>query len=156
MACSHVSLRLVFGVVLCLTGFISAGAQDATQLSRLLNTAGAQAKQGSLDQAIGTYQQALVYAQRIFGPQHVNVGAINGTIGDLYREKGDPAKARQFLEQALQVYERSGDASLRAEGLNNLAAVCVELADYLEARRLHESSLGLMKQQYGAQSAQVG
>lgn len=135
-------------------GMVPLRAQDPAQLSQHLTAADAYYKQRDYARSVQSYQQALPLAQQFFGAQHANVGAIMGQIGVVYREMSEPAKAKPYLEGALRIYELGTDSVLKSEGMNNLAAVYVELGQFAEAKGLHEKSLQLMKSLHGPESPQ--
>lgn len=134
---------------------VTSSAQDTVTLGRAISNAEAFAKQGRHAEALQQYEVARQAAERVFGPQHRNVAVINGEAGNLLRGIGEPAKAKPMLAAALRIYEQGADAKLIAEGLNNLAAACVELGEYSEARALHERGLAQMTKAYGAESQET-
>lgn len=136
--------------------FVSAAAptfaQDARQLGLKIKEAQQFTKQGDTLRAMQSYHDALPYAKRVFGPQAKQVGVILAYIGELHRDRGEPAKAKPYLSEALQLYERLGDPNLRAEGINNLAAVHMDLGEFSEAKELNEQAVELIRKLQGPES----
>lgn len=141
-------------VSFCLSLPAALVAQDAVQLGRHIEDAQQFFKQGRYAQAVQAYQQALPIAQQIFGGQHQNVGVILGETGRVWWTMNEPAKAKPYLEGAVKIYERSSNAQLISEGINNLAGVYVELGQFKEAQELHEKCLKLMQSLHGPESAE--
>ena len=129
-------------------------AQAPAQFSRHMTDAEAFFKQRDYARSIQSYQQALPLAQQFFGAQHQYVGAIMGQIGIVYRVMNEPVKAKPYLEGAHRIYEQGSDSELKSEGMNNLAAVYVELGQFAEAKALHEKCLQLMKSLHGPEAPQ--
>lgn len=127
-------------------------AQDQVELGRLVGQAGDLEKAGRLKEAVVTYNRATDLAARLFGPNHVYVGTLSGAAGNLYRELGQYAEAEKRLEKALAVYELGTDRGLTAEGVNNLAAVKVELGKYDDALALHRRGVRMLEAASGENS----
>ena len=148
------SYRVLVVIVLLLIDR-SLNAQDQAELGRLFAQADALQKQERFAEAITAYNRAAELAGRLFGPNHVYVGTLNGTSGNLYRELGQYVEAEKRLAKALAVYELGTDRDLVAEGGNNLAAVKFELGKYDEALVLHRRSVKLLESVYGEGSVSV-
>jgi tetratricopeptide (TPR) repeat protein len=73
-----------------------------------------------VEQAIGYYEQALAIAQEIGHRQ--NEGNWLGNLGLAYRDLGQVEQAREYLEQALHIFEeiKSPHADLVRKWLDEL------------------------------------
>lgn len=128
-------------------------AQDVRQLGLKISEAERFSQQGDTLRAIQSYRDALSYAKSIYGTQDKRVGVILSFIGQTHRKRGEFKEALPYLKEALLIYDRLGMPSLRAEGINNLAAVHMDLGEYAEARELNEQALEIVRQTSGPESA---
>ena len=62
--------------------------QDKAELGRLVGQAQELEKQERFVEAITTYNRAADLATRLFGANHVDVGTLNGSSGQLNRQLG--------------------------------------------------------------------
>ncbi|MFO0714806.1 MAG: protein kinase [Sandaracinus sp.] len=76
----------------------------------------------------------------------IHVGRKVSNVGQIYAELGDTARAREFMERAIYVFDRADDAGGRADTLSALAELMIEQVGDLdraaelldEARRVAE------------------
>ena len=61
--------------------------------------------------ALSTAQQALELRKAALGPQHPQVGASLQSLGDLYRDHGEPQAAVPFYQKALEAYQGDSPAA---------------------------------------------
>ncbi|HVF56604.1 MAG TPA: CHAT domain-containing tetratricopeptide repeat protein [Pyrinomonadaceae bacterium] len=125
-------------------------------------TAGAEAEQlfkqskelheaGKLDEALPLAERALEMARRAFGDEHANVALILGTLGVMYRDKGDYAKSEQVLKRAIEIRERAATPSPRflAMAYNHLGTVYRDQGEHASAARMFERALSVFEQAFG-------
>ncbi len=146
--------RVLFTLALLLLGHPLI-AQDKAELGRLVGQAQELEKQERFVEAITTYNRAADLATRLFGANHVYVGTLNGSSGELNRQLGLYVESEKRLEKSLAIFELGTDHSLVAEGVNNLAAVKYELGKYDEALALHRRSVKLFEATSGENSVEV-
>ena len=59
--------------------------------------------------ALVYYQKCLAIKLKKLGPDHPSVATSYNSIGAVYDSKGDPTRARDYLEKTLAIYESRGD-----------------------------------------------
>jgi CHAT domain-containing protein len=143
-------------LIFCLIGSAARG-QDprAAALSKNITLADQYTKQVKYREAADEYAKARALATQLFGANNIRIAALAQAEGMLHRQLGDFAKAEQLISQGLKIAEAARDNEFVAEGLNNLAAVKWEQAEYLEAQTLHERGLQQLIRIYGERSAEA-
>ena len=100
--------------------------------------------QSNLSQAQSYYQQSFAIAEKY------NLSALKGTIlsgmGSLYLSFDDYPKAKNHLEQALQIARNSGDRLLEAETLHNLGYAQWRLNQLTAAESSFRETIALREQ----------
>jgi tetratricopeptide (TPR) repeat protein len=99
---------------------------------------------GAFEDAIACIRASVVLDRE--AGDRIHVGRKVSNIGQIYAELGDTARAREFMERALFVFERADDAGGRADTLSALAELLTEQVGDLargaelldEARRIAE------------------
>lgn len=99
---------------------------------------------GAFEDAIACIRASIVLDRE--AGDRIHVGRKVSNVGQIYAELGDTARAREFLERALYVFDRADDPGGRADTLSALAELMIEQVGDLdhaatlldEARRLAE------------------
>ena len=129
-------------------------AQDPrlSAFSGAITTAEQYEKQGKRREAATEYEKACKLAVQIWGNNNGTVAALSQAQGLIWKELGNYAKAEELITQALDISSAIGDTEFAAEAVNNLATLKWELADFVEAQRLHERGLAMLTKSYGENS----
>ncbi len=94
-----------------------------------------QAKQGRLNDAMATYQEALHYSTGAGGRETAVAGFANIKIGDILRERNDLAPAARHLERGVEQCFQLGQADVLADGYVGLARLQIASGDVESARQ---------------------
>jgi tetratricopeptide (TPR) repeat protein len=99
--------------------------------------------QGDLDQALRLYQQGLEKARQFNATESQKnlQGHLLAAIAGIHFEKGQFQDARQKYENALMLYQGTGDQMGVAEMLHQLGKLAFRLKRYNEAEQLYANSL---------------
>ncbi len=122
---------------------------DATLLNE---TAFSLKSLGDFNKAIEFYEKALVIDRSIFGDYHESIARDLNNLGNAWREKGEPGKAIDLLEQSLTIFNRlpgNIPPSLAAAFMNNLGSAWIDKHDYPRAIEYLEKALELWKKELG-------
>jgi tetratricopeptide (TPR) repeat protein len=122
---------------------------DATLLNE---TAFSLKSLGDFNKAIEFYEKALVIDRSIFGDYHESIARDLNNLGNAWREKGEPGKAIDLLEQSLTIFNRlPGNIPpyLAAAFMNNLGSAWIDKHDYPRAIEYLEKALELWKKELG-------
>ncbi len=128
------------------------------EAARLLNLAGYYLRQrAQYTKAELLYQQALTIAEKVFGPDHLNVATICNNLGLLYKKQGRYTQAEPLYRQALAIREKvlGPEHPDVAMGLNNLAVLYVNQGKYTEAEPLYQQALITCEKLLGPQHSDV-
>ena len=129
-------------------------AQDSrlNALGGAITTAEQHEKQGRRREAAAEYERARNLAVQIWGNNNGTVAALTQAQGLIWKDLGNYAKAEELITQALDLSSAIGDTELASEAVNNLATLKWDLADFVEAQRLHERGLAMLTKSYGENS----
>jgi LuxR family maltose regulon positive regulatory protein len=94
-----------------------------------------QAKQGRLNEAMTTYQDALHYATGPGGRETAVAGFANIKIGDILRERNNLEAAAQHLPRGVEQCFQLGQADVLADGYVGLARLQIALGELENARQ---------------------
>jgi GT2 family glycosyltransferase/tetratricopeptide (TPR) repeat protein len=111
---------------------------------RLLNLAGlALEAQGQWSEAKRALNRALLLAERVYGPEHLNVAIVLSNLGLAYRRQGELTEAEEHARRALALAEAFENPAYPALALiiSNLAALTGDLGQRDEARSYLERLL---------------
>jgi tetratricopeptide (TPR) repeat protein len=103
-----------------------------------------------LSEAVEDARLALADARAVHGPEHPTAVRAMNLLGILLRETGNPAEARDYLKEALDIHGRDGqeDDNL-ANILANLGLIERDLGDREAARDHLERALAIHRQTFG-------
>ena len=79
---------------------------------------------GAFEDAIACIRASVVLDRE--AGDRIHVGRKVSNVGQIYAELGDTARAREFMERALYVFDRADDAGGRADTLSALAELMIE------------------------------
>jgi tetratricopeptide (TPR) repeat protein len=85
---------------------------------------------GAFEDAIACIRASVVLDRE--AGDRIHVGRKVSNVGQIYAELGDTARAREFMERALYVFDRADDAGGRADTLSALAELMIEQVGDLE------------------------
>src|SRR6266487_3269958 len=128
------------------------------EAARLLNLAGYYLRQrAQYTKAELLYQQALTIAEKVFGPDHLNVATICNNLGLLYKKQGRYTQAEPLYRQALAIREKvlGPEHSDVATILNNLASLYHDQGMYAQAEPLFKRVQAIDEQLYGLEHPDV-
>jgi CHAT domain-containing protein/tetratricopeptide (TPR) repeat protein len=127
------------------------------EAERLSNEADALDNAGHTLEAIARAERALELREAALGPADPLVARSVNSLGMLYDERGDYARAETLFGRALSIRERAlgPDHPDVAGSLNNLAFLYDELGEYHRAEGLLERALGIKTKALGAEHPRV-
>src|SRR5712691_2805967 len=113
-------------------------------------------QQGRLAEAERSFQAGLKEAEG-FGPQDPRLATSLNNLGELYRAKGQYAKAEPLLRRALAIREKAlgPEHPDVATSLNNLALLYGVQGKYAEAEPLFKRALAIMEKALGPEHSDV-
>lgn len=109
-------------------------------------------RDGRLDQAIGSGEEALEAARREYGALHVRTAAALSTVGAMQRRAGRLDAAEAMLREALEI-ELEAYGQAQPATLSNLGAVLLDQGRLDESGRRFQEALDRAEARYGAGSA---
>jgi CheY-like chemotaxis protein len=123
--------------------FTAVGAQSPIWILLLLGSS-LESKKDDL-RAEATYHGALALAEKMLGPNDLDVAAIATRLGDFYYDREKFARAEPLYQKALQVKQQSlGEThSEVATSLENLASLHEKQNDHEQAERYYLLSLSI-------------
>ncbi|KAB8229476.1 tetratricopeptide repeat protein [Aspergillus alliaceus] len=97
-------------------------------------------RQGALEQAEATYQQALTAGLKAFGPDHMVVLDTLNNLGCLYEGMGQPIKAKHMYKRAMTGREKTiGPKDISSLDMaNNFGALYQALGKHRKAQNLYK------------------
>ncbi|MGP0567240.1 MULTISPECIES: tetratricopeptide repeat-containing protein [unclassified Nitrospina] len=103
--------------------------------------------QGRLDEALEWFQKSLTANEESLGKFHPDVAFIKNSLGNLWVQKGDTAKAIKYLEDSLKTLSKICDPKhpMLAEAFHNLGKVCRQDGDPEKAIQYFEKALSIYK-----------
>jgi CHAT domain-containing protein/tetratricopeptide (TPR) repeat protein len=113
--------------------------------------------QAKFADAESLFLRALAIRERLFGPNHQDVGHVVNGIALLYKEQGRYREAETFYKRALAIAEQKFGPDHRHVGtaLNNLAALYKQLGRYAEAEPIYKRSLVIAEKSAGLEDDSV-
>lgn len=112
---------------------------------------------GRLPEALPLAQRALVLAERLHGPEHLQVAIVLNNLAELERQLGQFAPALAHHQRSLALHERllGPDHLETAVAANNLGLVHHAMGRFPEALALYQRSLASRERQLGADHMDV-
>lgn len=98
-----------------------------------------QAHRGYYDSAIQHFEQAR--QNFLAGQLHARVNTTILNLGEIYRQKGDFLRARQYFHQAYEGAVKLGTRSIQMNALSNEAQMLISLNGYTKAHELLKKAL---------------
>ncbi|MGB5961067.1 MAG: tetratricopeptide repeat protein, partial [Coleofasciculaceae cyanobacterium] len=111
---------------------------------RLYKIGGQQFNTGQSQEALQTFEQALVIVRAIGDRQSEAVVLSN--MGEVYRNLGQYPQALKYYEQALVIHKEVGNKPGVGTTLSSIGAVYYELGQYPQALKYYEQSLVIIKE----------
>jgi CHAT domain-containing protein/tetratricopeptide (TPR) repeat protein len=113
---------------------------------------------GKLSEAEPIALRAVALAERLHGPDHLQVGTALNNLGLLYRAQGRYAEAEPLYLRYLGIREKAfgPDHPNVVTALNNLAVLYKVQGRFTEAERLYKRSLAIREKVLGPESPHVG
>ena len=90
-----------------LTGLWLAPSAQADELSDLNDQSAKLYKEGKFPEAVTVAQQAVALAEKLHGPDHIDVATPLNNLGEFYRVTGRYADAEQLHKRALAIREKA-------------------------------------------------
>jgi tetratricopeptide (TPR) repeat protein len=114
--------------------------------------------QGHADRAVGLMTEALEIRRRVEDPNSVVIAIALKQLGETQLAHHETEAARKSFDEARQILEASGkqDTSDYADVVLSLGRVEYDRGDAVQARRLIEEALPLLRKTYGSQHTEVG
>lgn len=113
---------------------------------------------GSALRRLGDFRralQALLESLEIYRRAGVDaVGPVLNNIADVYRDLQEPARAREYYDQALAAYRRQGDVLEEAHALESLSVLALDGGEAERAETLLQEAMGIYAKS-GAQPRQL-
>ncbi|MGB8648714.1 MAG: hypothetical protein WCF84_25985, partial [Anaerolineae bacterium] len=120
---------------------LPAAGNEATAIRTLgLKTAGL-TRMGEMEQARQSAEAALARAECVTDEAALAFGLVRTAL--YYDEAGDPTRATQLDQRAVELSRRSGDRGVNTLALNNLAVDYIRLGLYRQAHTALEQALAL-------------
>ncbi|MDE2367324.1 MAG: tetratricopeptide repeat protein, partial [Betaproteobacteria bacterium] len=106
---------------------------------------------GDLDGALRYSEQALKIDEKVYGPDHPNVGTTASNIGQILQAKGDLDGALRYSQRALTIDEKvyGPDRPKLARDASNIGMILKAKGDLDEALRYSERALKIDEKVYG-------
>ncbi|MGH9842915.1 MAG: tetratricopeptide repeat protein [Blastocatellia bacterium] len=103
------------------------------------------------DEALPLAERALEIREKMLGPEHIDVATSLNNLAELYRGKGDFAKAGPLYQRALAIREKAfgPDHPNVAVSLSNLAELYRNKNDFAKAEPLHQRALAIREKALG-------
>jgi CHAT domain-containing protein/tetratricopeptide (TPR) repeat protein len=113
---------------------------------------------GKYSEAEPVALRAVALAERLHGPDHLQVGTALNNLGLLYRAQGRYTEAEPIYLRYLGIREKAfgPDHPNVVTALNNLAVLYKVQGRFREAERLYKRSLAIREKVLGAESPHVG
>ncbi|MBD8524600.1 serine/threonine-protein kinase [Pseudomarimonas arenosa] len=107
-------------------------------------------RQGRLDEAIAPLEEAVRLRRQVFGEPSREVAEALVALGSVWRDKGQPDKAKPIYQSALeQLQQNRADLWSQAKVLNNLAVIASDRGEMEKAERGFQEALEIMRQMLG-------
>jgi CHAT domain-containing protein/tetratricopeptide (TPR) repeat protein len=112
-------------------------------------------RDGRYDEGIGPSRQATDELKRLLGDKDPRYVASLNNLAELFREKGDYARAEPLHRQALEIRKATlGDKHpLYAVSLNSLAELYRQMGNYAQAEPLYHQAIAIRKEVLGDKHA---
>lgn len=125
-----------------------AGDARLAEVERLSEQAGAAAKAADFVTAAALFERALSLIEEAQGPEHADAGQARWVLAMLYRQLGDPARARPHAERSLAILEKAlgSDAPVVADIVGQMALILHDLGDFAGAQPYAERSVAIREQ----------
>jgi CHAT domain-containing protein/Tfp pilus assembly protein PilF len=156
------SLRRAAALIIFLAFSITISSATAqTQQSDELSALNLQVEQlyqaGKYGEATDIAKRALGLAERLFGPDHADIGTALNNLALLYRRQGRYAEAEPLYKRALAIDEKvlGSDHPHVGRDLNNLAQVYSSEGQYIEAEPLMRRALAIAEKALGPDNQDV-
>jgi len=103
------------------------------------------------NEAIFIEQEALALTEKVLGPNHPETSTVLCNLAQLYKFRGDYAKAEPLYQRALKIDKRvvGSDHPSTATTLNNLAELYYSMGDYTKAEPLYQRALKIRERALG-------
>ncbi len=132
--------------------------QPTDDLAALIQRLGQLHDQGKFVAEIPVARRALELAEKLYGPEHANVGTLLNRLAWLYKSQGSYDDAEPLYQRALTIAEKAlGPQHLDVgDALNNLALLYYFQGRYSEAEPLYQRALAIAEKALGPDHPHVG
>src|SRR3546814_7220468 len=109
------------------------------------------------DEAEEFYRMALAIRRKAFGDEHQLTASSLNNLGNLYRDKGEPARAEPLYREAIAIYrtKMGDDHPWTATGIKNLGELLLKMGDSAGAQAQFSEELRIRKLVYEIGRAHV-
>jgi DNA-binding SARP family transcriptional activator/predicted ATPase len=114
-------------------------------ISALNNLGGAAYKQGNFERAAACFSEAVI-AARAQGDLYATAVALHNLAGAIYDSGGDNARARELLEEALDIWQKIGLHYGIANSFSSLGHLAFIQRDYTASVRYFEQGLETLRE----------
>jgi CHAT domain-containing protein/Tfp pilus assembly protein PilF len=144
-------------VIWAASATMPAAAQNGKGVTSLQDRARALTSAGKYADAIPLIQRALAIAEKISGPDDLNVAFLLDDLAGVYEEQGRYTDAEPLYRRSLSIREKvlGPDDPDLAVGLNNLANLCLYQGRHAEAEPLLKRSLAIRQKVLGPEHPDV-
>jgi CHAT domain-containing protein/Tfp pilus assembly protein PilF len=123
------------------------------EASKLFDEARKLVDKEKYDEALPLIQRAMEIREKLLGPNHRDVAAVNSGIAILYHGKGEYAKAVPYYERALSITEkvRGSEHPDVADSLDRLAICYLDRGEYAKASLIQARAVAIFEKTLGAE-----
>ncbi len=138
-------LAVLFGAVV-----IGLGLAQEPNLQQELDTAYLKAvslrKSGRNAEALPYIEKAVVLGEKVFGVNHVNVGSISATAGQISYSAGKYEAAEKYFRRGVEIHERIPNNEVRIISmLSNLGTTQDILGKYADAEKTYKRTIAIQE-----------
>ena len=111
---------------------------------------------GRFSEAETIFTGALDWMRTRLDPLHPEMARVYNSLAITAWERGDIRRAREYQQQAIEVWRATPHEGQSSGGLFNMAMILASIGDHAGALPLLEEAGAMRRRQYGAQHALVG